>query len=225
MDLWLAPTFSKENVPDWSCPFCRKGFLRLVDERFHTSEIASGRHVFSGFLKCSDCGKEMAFAGRGRLEHVSYTVSLNDHYIEEDRVVCTPTSFSPPFPLFRVDERCSGELREQIDRCFDLYWIDLSACAAGMIAVLDGILEGRSAGRAPRSGGRRQPAALRRRIDELKRTRPEIAKDLLSIPWIARDAAPANRFDILNALEPLERSIRGLLEGVGDPKKGKRRKR
>lgn len=202
MDFWLKATFSLDAVPDWTCPWCRNGVLRLLPDRFRFGPAAP--YAFDGVLRCSGCAREPTISGVGRLEHVTLSTSHNESYLEEDRVVFSPTKFRPTFPLFPIDGGWPEALQNALEDCFVSFWIDLAACAAGFRAALGRTLVGAGFGK---------PAGLRGKLTALKRSRPELAGELLAIRWIARGEAPADRFKVLDALGPMERCFRELAGG------------
>jgi hypothetical protein len=194
MDLWLAPSFSLEAVPAWTCPWCRAGTLRLDEPSFRARDEAP--HQFEGTLRCSSCRTEVSISGTGRLEHFVSSRAHTEAYLEEDRLVFTPERFRPTFPLFPIDPQWPAALRARLTACFEAFWVDLPACAAHLRAALDAVLEG--------------PGALREKLLALKARDASLGGELLGFQWLAGAGVPANRFQLADALRPLERCLREL---------------
>jgi hypothetical protein len=150
MDIWLRPDFTPESVPDWTCPFCHNGFLRLQKGQLQMKEIVPtkifsesqnetivAQYSFLGMLTCLNCMKQIVFIGYGRDHRTGHYPSHSDYFHEEDTVRLTPTSFFPTLPFFRIPLHYPVEIQKVLIKAFELYWIDLSVCAQKISTCLD----------------------------------------------------------------------------------------
>lgn len=91
----LKRPFTKDRAPDWICPNCEKGVLRIKAETFHYDERSFSRdhshdawepewieYVFSCFLYCTNdkCKEAVSCSGVGS---VDWSVQEDMHGVPE----------------------------------------------------------------------------------------------------------------------------------------------
>lgn len=92
---WLNNSFSLNDLPEWICPSCNTGHLRIEQDNFHFEEtkdsLSLRKHEdwepefiqfrFHGTLKCKNCEDFISFLGKGSLHHFqSYDQLRNVDY-------------------------------------------------------------------------------------------------------------------------------------------------
>ena len=92
---WHKTKFTKVSVPDWICPECQTGLLKLLPD-----EITSINNYFQGLFKCPECSELVYTMGNVREENNGYHPYLTDSYIDVFEDVFTPIYFNPTVPHF-----------------------------------------------------------------------------------------------------------------------------
>ena len=93
---WQKTSFTKDKIPNWICPYCKKSILKLdkliyeenADSKsWHTDDDWDPewiRYTFTGSLKCPICNEFVAFVGIGHEEFVNYYDRYTDELINEN---------------------------------------------------------------------------------------------------------------------------------------------
>jgi len=231
-DIWLKTKFVDKNVPDWSCPHCEKGVLKI--DTFKSEETALSkswhghedwepefiRSTFVGSLICPLCSEFVAFLGDGELEQHHYYDEYNGHYVEEMYSTFTPKYFYLTLQLFEINNNCPSEIKKVVGESFSLYWNDLSSCANKIRVSLELLMnEFKIKKTFIDKKRKRQRLSLHGRIEEFKKIKPEIAEFLLAIKWIGNSGSHVGtmeKIDILEAYELLELSLNKLYDETED---------
>ena len=221
---YLKTTFSKESIPDWDCPICKKGLLKLIDDKFNfeETELSKSAHkedfwepefsrlVFNGILKCSACGELVMFIGDGEVEHIAYHDYNTDDFFEEYNNVFRPVYFFPPLQIFNFVDKCPNEIKKEINESFGLFWSDLPSCANKIRTSLELIMNQQKVKKLDISRGQKRPLTLHKRIEAFKLIKPNVANHLLAIKWIGNAGShigKLERIDLLDAYVLLEHSL------------------
>jgi transcription elongation factor Elf1 len=221
---WLKSSFSENNIPDWTCPSCNKGLLKIEKDQFHFEETQLSaswhseegwepeyiKYRFNGTLKCKNCNDFISFMGRGNLDHVHYYNDFQDEYFEDLNRVFYPLYFNPPLNLFQITKKCPKEIKNEIEDSFRLFWNDLPSCANKIRTSLEMLMNQQNIKKTFMQGGKRKKLTLHKRIEEFKRVKPEIADFLLAIKWIGNTGSHIGileKIDILDAYELLGHSL------------------
>ena len=219
MDIWRKPDFIQKSVPDWSCPFCQNGFLRLDDHTFRyeksdSSENSSkeANYVFHGLLKCSSCDKQISFTGSGKMETIGYYPSLSDYFHEEEVMVFTPLCFDPTLPIFSIADACPADIKNEVYDAFRLFWTDLPSCANKIRTALEMLADQNNIRKTRISGGQKVALSLHQRVGELLKKKPEINNFPVKIKWIKSVEKSPGKFDLLDTFRWLEHLINGMYD-------------
>jgi hypothetical protein len=227
--LWLRESFLIGSTPDWICPTCYKGILTLDPKEFHFNETEESirdhrhedfdpewiRYRFVGYLRCANpkCKELVTFLGRGNVEIHTY-LDGDDSYSSEFDDIFVANYFSPPLRLFKIHEKCTTEISNQIVDAFALYWCDTSACANKIRIALEMIMNDHSVKRKYVSDkGKRKDVSLHSRIEVFGKKFPELKDHLIAIKWIGNSGSHVGkleRVDLIDAFSLLEHCIDNL---------------
>lgn len=227
---WLKTSFSKDKIPDWTCPSCSSGFLKIDTSKFYFEETKLSlswhdnpvwdpefiQYRFCGTLTCKNCNDQISFIGDGEIDHVHYYDDFQDGYVEKYNEIFTPKYFNPPLNIFQINEKCPNEIKDEIVDSFRLFWSDLPSCANKIRTGLEMLMTQQKVKKTNLQRGRRKKLMLHKRIEEFKLIKPEIADFLLAIKWIGNSGSHVGkleRIDVLDAYELLEHSLNKLFNG------------
>ena len=230
---WLKSSFSKEKVPNWNCPLCNKGILKIDPKQFHfkETELSSSWHTdddwepefikyrFHGALKCKNCGDFISFLGRGEVDYFHYYDTYQENDVEGYKDVFYPLYFEPALNFFEIQENCPDEIKNEIKSSFALFWNDLPSCANKIRMSLEMLMNDQKVKKSYVYGGKRKNITLHKRIVEFKNKKPDIADFLLAIKWIGNTGShigKLEKIDVLEAYELLEHSINKLFDNTED---------
>ncbi|MEZ4722976.1 MAG: DUF4145 domain-containing protein [Flavobacteriales bacterium] len=226
---WLKNSFSKNKIPDWTCPSCNNGYLKIIPAEFHFEETTESkgwhshddwgpefiRYRFHGTLKCKNCDDFIAFLGRGSVDWSQYYDDIGDRYYENYYDIFYPEFFKPSLKLFDVHTNCPESIKDEIEASFSFFWNDLASCANKIRISLELLMDNQKVKKTFEHAGQRKKLSLHKRIEEFKNMKPEIADFLLAIKWIGNTGSHVGKLekiDILEAYELLDHSINLLFD-------------
>ncbi len=238
--IWLKDSFSKNSIPDWTCPSCSHGLLKIEKEHFHFEETKQSKswhnhdewepefiqYRFHGTLKCKNCDDFVSFLGTGGLEHIRYYIEFPPEHVERYDEVFSPKYFHPPLNIFEINEKTPQDIEQEIVDSFGLFWNDLPSCANKIRTSLEMLMNQQKVQKTFMKGGKRIRLTLHKRIEAFKITKPEIADFLLAIKWIGNSGSHIGRLekvDVLDAYELLEHSLNKVFDDKENELKKKSR--
>jgi len=224
--------FNIESIPDWICPTCNKGVLKYERKNIKTFEgalsLSAHGHpawepdwingVFLGLLKCSNpsCNETVVMTGDFRSEEGQEYDEMNNRYNLVLNKFLIPSCFNPPMKIFQINDNVPEEIRDEIIKAFNVYWIDVSSCSNKIRVVVELIMDNRKVKKTFIHRGKRKGYTLHKRIEFFKLTNPEEADLLMAIKWIGNTGSHRSdnltRDDILDGLEILEHVLTKLYE-------------
>jgi Domain of unknown function (DUF4145) len=238
-------------APNWPCPRCRNGVLRLNRDSVCIVETSQSRlnsdypgdteKRFSLMLICDQqpCREPVAVLGYTDAD-VTYDSSDGSN-AWEDRLV--PTSIFPALDLFPLLPKYPPLIREELKRSFLLFWCDLRACANSIRTVVELVLDSRGVKRKARTkAGELRDLSLHARIKVFAERETEIGEAMLALKWLGNEGShpgELKRSDLLEAFEILchaleeiflehRRRVTKLVRDINrqkGPRRAKRRKR
>lgn len=216
--------FAPPRFPNWRCPRCDGGHLRLIPETFRserTGDTLEAIHEewfdfdmvetrFVGMLRCDNdtCKEIAAVAGRGRVVEDPNPDAHKMDYSD----VFEATYVLPSPPLIQVPAQCPDLVKEKIVLANTAQWDDPGAAAThvrGAVELLLNELQIEST-RKGRVGDVR--LTLHDRIARLREKQPEQADALLATKWIGNAGAHevVTRDDVFDMMDILERVLDAL---------------
>jgi hypothetical protein len=167
---------------------------------------------FAGFLYCElgFCGEVVVVSGQYRREFQydegydgeEVQHSITDHYV---------TRMTPAPHMIEIPKALSEECSTQIKEAFELFWVDLAACANRLRIAVELLLDFLSIARL----AGRKTLTLHERIDLLDTAKPghkEILTALRHVGNVASHEGEVNRGFVLDCFELLEESLVELVE-------------
>lgn len=222
----LKAYFRQSRVPDWTCPTCNKGVLRLKKGSFVSEEISSSRDHsheawdpdwivlhFSCQLQCnSDTCKEVVFStGKGTVEP--------DYYYDEEGTpsqewteLYSPTYFEPPLNLMPVPEKCPSKVSEPLLESFKSFFSSPHSALNCVRIAVEELLTDLGIKRYNRGRGKMSFVSLHDRINSLPSKFEEVKEMLLAIKWLgnagSHSVSKISRDDVLDAYEFIEHVLK-----------------
>lgn len=207
--------FHHENWPVMPCGQCSSGFLRpattsIIDlsqpQRDHPDwgpEWVKG--YWTGESECTNqhCQHAAALVGHMELReedlwgmgHFTWERFLRIRYVE------------PPLRLANLPSQCPVDVREQVEVASRIIWADAASAATRLRSAVELLLT--TLGVATQtSKGKRSP--LHQRIDELRKTKPELADVIEAVKWIGNAGSHAEEStgeEVLKAVAMLEHAV------------------
>lgn len=221
-DHWSG-AYSREGFPRFTCPRCRKGrfvhdqsSLFIEQPKFSKNESKHpdwepdwDKERFSLRLTCesSDCG-EIAL--------VSGDTTVAEYYDEDFNTwglvsLLRPQAFFPAPPIIAVPKEVPTNISEELDKAFQLFWVDLSASVNRLRVSVELLLDHF---KIPRTGmdkkGKPNRLDLNARIALFEKSDPEHAPTLTALRMIGNlgsHGGEVNREPLLDAYEIYEYAL------------------
>lgn len=147
--------FTRENHPDWICPTCKKGILRVFDNTFKTVETRDSirnrshpawdpsgvEYIYSCVLRCNNdkCLEVVSSTGVGSADIEGYE---NKHGYPDQRWVddFRPTFFEPPLAIIDVPTSCPTEVAEPLQESFRLFFCSPASAGNNVRMAVESLL-------------------------------------------------------------------------------------
>lgn len=222
--LWSQKSFTENYLPDWRCPSCQNGILKLVPELFHFEETIESKKIqkapfwdpsylhysFIGYLECIVCHQRVSFCGDGNVDEVEEYDEAEDINVPRTMQIFTPQFFSPPLLIIAIPPKCPDKIKKEIHKSFCVFWVDPSSCANRIRVVVELIMDNYKVKKYAIIKHRRTKLSLHKRIEIFTVKKPDIGGFLLSTKWICNEGShpgDLERDDVLLAYHWLEDSL------------------
>lgn len=218
----LKIPFTKGHAPDWMCPSCEKGVLRIKNETFFTDERAQSRdhsheawepewitNVYSCLLYCTNdkCNEVVSSSGSGSVDwSIREDERGEPEQVYEDHY--RPKHFDPPLRIIAIPKACPESVSSPIEESFSLFFSSPNAAANSIRVSVEQLLTELRIKRFNLIKGKRRYISLHQRIALLPAQHSEIKDLVLAIKWLgnsgshSRDAMTLD--DVMDAYEFLE---------------------
>jgi hypothetical protein len=218
-------SFQLGDSPNWICPTCSKGNLKIKKDSFIQEESAYSRknadhpdygfiffeagYVYTCVLVCSNEVCSEVVISTGTVYINSEVVGVDeDGEIEEDVEYYCPKYFQPSLKIIQVPQKCSSTLTAALDESFKLFFSSPSSAANNVRIALEELLTALNVKRFTISRGKRKPITLHHRIENLPPKYSHFKEMMLAIKWLGNAGSHSHdeitRDDILDAYELLE---------------------
>ncbi|MGC1172271.1 DUF4145 domain-containing protein [Polaromonas sp.] len=223
--------FTLKHTPDWECPTCKKGTLKIDTKTFHKDEIQSSRFhdyegwdpeyiefVYSTLLRCSNavCKETVASTGVGSVgqyysydEHGETDVEYDDFF--------KPRYFEPPLRVLNPPEQTPPSVLLLLEESFRLFFSSPSASLNQVRIATEQLLTELGIKRFEVKGKKRFALSLHARIGLLPAKYAGFKEMIFAIKWLgnAGSHAPAENNeikldDVLDAYEFLDHVLQEL---------------
>lgn len=127
--LW-AYSFGENWGPNYPCPYCKSGTLRLRKESLQRtgalrpSPTKLSDAAFFCALDCSACQGSVSVVG----------------YIRKDNAL-VPRGIYPAPPIISIPPQAPRTVVNELELAFSLFWVDLSSCANKIRVSLERLLD------------------------------------------------------------------------------------
>lgn len=223
--------FNKNKSPDWICPTCGNGALRIKDNTFHFEELTSSKnahnheawepewieYVYSCLLYCSNatCSEVVANNGIGTVDWYS-GYDHNDTPVQEWDEIFSPRYFEPHLKLFEYPGETPIEIASEIDQSFSLFFSNPASASNHLRISLEHLLTFLKVKRQETKKGKRLFLSLHRRINLIPTKFEDLKCMLLAVKWLGNAGSHAKKEitsdDVLDAYEIMDVVLREIFE-------------
>lgn len=218
-ELYKYQYFNEGRIPKWRCPTCLTGTLNLREKLFVADnaetlrdineeyfEPDQIRRVFTGSLRCANCGETVVFSGSGGVDREPTDEyggwEWGDYYV--------PHFFYPALKLIEMPENKSvpEDMKQAVAASFLVFWSNLDSCANRLRTAIELLLDGMGVVRKINPQVTKE-LTLQQRIERIDSAKyPHIQKMLQAIKLVGNDGShdlgQAPREDVLVCYEILE---------------------
>jgi hypothetical protein len=232
---WLE-SFSRDDLPPFPCPRCRKVSLRfeaktLASEEPGFSKAAHSHEAwdpewiderFVALLKCAaqKCGEVVALSGKINVEP-----SYDDAGDWKYEGLLAPKSMYPAPPIISLPKNVPEPVQQELELAFQFYWGDFGACATKIRTSVERLMDHFKVARyrrakdpkKPNAPGKLKPLDLSTRIDKfISATGAVVHKDHLHALRVVGNLGThknvLSRTEILEAFEVYEHALSELID-------------
>lgn len=228
----LKLPFSRNNSPDWPCPACDKGILRIKKDSFLKEELGRSKkahthkewepewieYVYVCLLICSNekCKEIVANNGIGT---VDWDIT-EDEDGRSDQMICTdifqPKHFEPHLNLIHIPSKCPKAVSTPLNESFKLFFSSPSAAANNVRIAIEELLTELKIKRFNISNGKRRFINLHQRIDLLPTKYTQFKDMILAIKWLGNAGSHGHcevtKDDVMDAYELTEHILGEIYE-------------
>lgn len=226
--------FFENDTPEWACPTCGRGVLRIKKGTFATEASRRSQEAFSHeawepewtelvyscLLVCSNhkCKEIVANTGTGGVI-CDDVEDVDGNWGQVHRKVFRPKYFEPHLKLIHVPDECPASITMLLDESFKLFFSCPSAAANAIRTAIETLLTELKVKRtAPtRAGKRRRRLSLHERIALLPPKYTSLKELIEAIKWLGNagshgsDGITTN--DVLVAYDLTEHVLAEIYEG------------
>ena len=201
--------FTLDRPPDWTCPTCEKGVLRIAKESFFEAEVRRSRdhshdawepewieRVYTCQLICTNdqCKEVVVNCGVGSVdidieqdEYGGISQSYENFY--------RPKFFEPHLSLFHIPSDCPKTVSVPLNESFRLFFTSPSSAANSVRVAIEELLTELRIKRFDLVKGKRRPISLHRRIGLLPSKYASLKDLLIAIKWLGNAGSHGNSGD------------------------------
>ena len=216
----LKLPFRLKNPPDWECPTCGKGILRVKQDTFIKNELSYSKaahneeawepewieYTYSCVLECTNdkCKEVVSSVGTGT---VDWEVEYGHEGIPEQVYydLFRPTYFEPHLSLIPIPETCPDSVAAPLRESFKLFFSSPSAASNNVRISVEELLTELKIKRFNTVNGQRRFINLHQRIALLPSKYTQYKDILLAIKWLGNAGSHGGREittdDVLDAYE------------------------
>lgn len=200
----LKLPFTTAHPPEWTCPTCQKGILRIRKDTFFHEETRDSRdhshyawepswiqYVYTCLLTCQNhlCQEVVVNTGVGSVEafYSEYDHALNEA-VEDYDDYFSPKFFEPHLELMKIPKNCPDSVSEPLRESFRLFFASPNAAANNVRIAIEELLTvlkiKRSTVSSKKKKNKRQPLSLHSRISLLTGKYESYKEMLFAIKWL-----------------------------------------
>lgn len=227
----LKLPFGKESAPDWICPTCEKGILRIKKNTFHDEELRHSReahshedwepewirYVFTCILVCTNekCKEAVVCTGTGSVDwDIIEDIDGAPDQVYSDFFI--PRHFEPHLRLFSIPDNCPKSVSDLLNESFKLFFSSPNAAANNVRAAIEELLTELKIKRFSTANGKRRFISLHQRISLLPAKYAQFKDMILAIKWLGNAGshghAEVTMDDVMDAYELTEHILEEIYE-------------
>lgn len=229
----LKLPFRKNNSPDWVCPTCNKGILKIKDGTFHKEEVATSKeahsheawdpewvqYVYTCILICSNdkCNEVVANSGTGS---VSWDFILDENG-EPDQTYedyFWPKYFNPHLKLIKLPHDCPKPVSSLLNESFKLFFLSPESAANNVRASIEALLTELKIKRFSNKNGKRRYISLHQRIELLPEKYEPLKEMIFAIKWLGNAGSHSNGEITIDDVMDAYALTEHILEEIYEPK-------
>lgn len=219
----LKLPFDLDRTPDWTCPTCSKGLLRVVKDSFKKEERLHSRdhsheawepdwieYVYSCLLSCNneDCREVVSSVGTGRVDYFEYIDGERDEWYQTYEDFFRPKFFEPHLKLFDIPSECPDSVMKPLNESFRLFFSSPSAASNSVRVAIEELLTEIGVKRYINRSGQRRIVTLHQRINLLPVKYEPLKGFLTAVKWLgnagSHNADVITHDDVMDAYEMTE---------------------
>lgn len=198
-DLYKYP-FTSKNSPDYLCPSCNKGLLRIENDSLRSVEtVDSQKHnndynwqpeyiesVFNCMFKCINdrCGEVIACTGFSN-EDFEIEVDIDGNQYQDYSSYYKPLYFHPNLKLIDIPKTTPRKVNDLLNESFKVFFASPASAANIVRKSIEEILNDLENGTPIiKDNGEKKFANLNNRINELSEKFESLKSRFFAIKWL-----------------------------------------
>jgi hypothetical protein len=212
----------------WPCPGCGQRDLTQLEKTLVTYETRDSKAahdheawepewIDSRFMcaVASKCGEVVIVSGRHGLEQGATYDEEGDVQVDYFDYF-EPTWLDPAPKIISLPRALPNDVREDVVKSFQLFWVDVDACANRLRSSVDRLLDAQGVKRWTVSKKKKRvQLKLHARIELLAKREQAVAEPLMAVKWLGNAGShpeSITREDLLDAYEMMEYVLVELVE-------------
>jgi len=194
-------SFTEENLPDYLCPRCNKGLLRIKDDTLNKIETVSSKqhqleeysefqdidYTFNCMFECinNKCGEVVACTGHAGVD-IEYAVDYDNlSQPNEYYTYYKPLFFYPSLQLIALPKCTPDKVKELLDESFRLFFTSPASSANLVRKSIEEVLNDLNIGMPTiKSNGDKIFTTLDSRINKLTEKFESLRNRFFAIKWL-----------------------------------------
>ena len=218
-------SFKKDELTNWNCPTCGKGFLKVKEGTFHHEETRDSvrakesddwdpewiEYLYSCLLECinPDCKDIVSSTGVGSTGYVVYDENDIPYPSYEDRFI--PKFFSPHLKIFDYQNSIPEGVKDELENSFSLFFCDPPSAANHIRMALENLLTHMKINKTLTKKGKRRYLSLHERIKLLEDKYDDIQDIFMAVKWLGNAGSHSGKTvssdDALDAYDLMEKLL------------------
>lgn len=216
--------FQKNIIPNWRCPTCDSGNLKIKKDTFAFEETSDSKktprgddwwpgeieYVYSCLFQCMSCNEVIASSGVGFMSNDSDEPDMGwTNYFK-------PKYFQPHLKIFSYPKKTPTEVSEALERSFELFFCNAPSALNHVRVGLEFLLTYLKVKRYEINKGKKIRLTLHRRIELIPAGKKELKDLFLAIKWLGNAGSHGDnevtKDNVMDAYDIMDNILRELFE-------------
>ena len=225
---YFINSFTKDNFPRFSCPFCNEGIIEINEKCFieNITEAAKAFNEVTGevegmvfrfvcILKCNNknCMEIITMEGDGDVKDefvsedpIDVAAGIVEDYPKINHVSHYDIKYVyPPINIIDINKGIPPSIEEILKESFSLFWNHTSSAGNKIRYSIEVLLNDKGVVKKRKnSKGKYYDLSLHKRLEEFEKINSKIETKLTSLKWLGNEGSHAfslNKNDLLDAYE------------------------